>query len=106
MNNNIKEIMSILKSSENKVKIKLLGDSITHGVGGIGFQQSGSPIVKGYARNPDGHCWANTLKNYLESNYNCELTNNACTGTRIEFIIENLNELIRRRYRYHNDRNE
>lgn len=76
------------------LRIKLLGDSITHGVGGTGFCQDGEPIVQNFARNPNGFCWAKLLKEYLESKYNCSVVNNACTGTRIEFIIENFDTLV------------
>ena len=48
------------------LRIKLLGDSITHGVGGTGFCQDGEPIVQNFARNPNGFCWAKLLKEYLE----------------------------------------
>ena len=37
-------------------KIKLLGDSITHGVGGTGYCTNGEVIVDNYARNPNGYC--------------------------------------------------
>ncbi|MBE6929268.1 MAG: SGNH/GDSL hydrolase family protein [Ruminococcaceae bacterium] len=74
--------------------LKLLGDSITHGVGGTGFEQNGEPITPGYARNPDGYCWANQLRDYMAEKYNCTVINNACTGTTIEFILERFNDLV------------
>ena len=76
------------------LKIKLLGDSITHGVGGDGFCQNGAPIVGNFARNPDGFCWAKLIKEYLETKYGCQVTNNACTGTTIEFILKNFDALV------------
>ena len=75
-------------------RIKLLGDSITHGVGGTGFKQNGVRIVEGFARNPDGYCWSNRFKKYLEDNFNCSVVINACTGTKIEFVIANFNTLV------------
>lgn len=86
-------IKDILTKKPN-AKIKLLGDSITHGVGGTGFQQNGEPIVEGFARNPDGYCWAKQFKEFLENNYGCTVTNNACTGTTIQFVIENFDTLV------------
>ena len=77
-----------------EINVKLLGDSITHGVGGTGFAQSGEPIVAGYKRNPDGFCWAKLMKEYLETNRGCHLTNNACTGTNVEFIIKHFDTLV------------
>lgn len=88
------EIFSIVKNGDKKVRIKLLGDSITHGVGGTGFEQDGVPIVPGWARNPKGYCWAKQFKEYMESHYNCEVVNNACTGTTAQFILEHWGELV------------
>ena len=75
-------------------RIKLLGDSITQGVGGSGFAQDGYPFIKGFARNPNGFCWANLFKEYVENKYDCSVVNNAAKGTRIEFIIENFDTLV------------
>ncbi len=86
-------INEIIKQ-DKKITIKLLGDSITHGVGGTGFDQNGKPIVDGFARNPDGYCWAKQFKEYMEKTYNCEVLNNACTGTNIQFVINNFDELV------------
>lgn len=94
MNNDVKKIMSKVILAESTVHIKLLGDSITHGVGGTGFEQNGEPIVKGFFRNKDGYCWAKLFKEYMESQYDCIVTNNACTGTTIEFIIDNFEQLV------------
>ena len=76
------------------MKIKLLGDSITHGVGGTGFCQNGEPIVEGYARNKDGFCWAKMFSEYVWEKYGATVVNNACTGTRIEFVIQNFETLV------------
>lgn len=94
MNQNVSTIFKQLLSSEKTIHIKLLGDSITHGVGGTGFVQDGEPIVANFARNPNGYCWAKLLKDYLESNYDCMVNNNGCTGTRIEFVIEHFDTLV------------
>lgn len=85
---------SILNSPSKPVHMKLLGDSITHGVGGTGFAQNGDPIVDEFARNPEGYCWANMLKAYMEEHYDCIVTNNACTGTNIEFVLVRFDELV------------
>ena len=94
MNTEAAKIFSQVILADKTVRIKLLGDSITHGVGGTGFKQNGAPITEGFARNPDGYCWAKRFKEYMEARYNCTVTNNACTGTRVEFIIEHFNELV------------
>lgn len=80
------KIVNKLALATTTKKIVLLGDSITHGVGGTGFAQDGDLIVTdsnnvSYYRNPNGICWANMLKTYLEAKFNCTVTNNGCTGT-------------------------
>lgn len=94
MNTKAASVFSKIILSDKKTNIKLLGDSITHGVGGTGFVQNGEPIVAGFARNPDGYCWAKQFKERMEKQYNCSVTNNACTGTTIEFIIKHFDTLV------------
>ena len=94
MKNNASELFKALTSSNRHFQIKLLGDSITHGVGGTGFQQNGPSIVSGFARNPDGYCWANLFAEYMQNTYRCEVINHACTGTDIGFIIRNFDTLV------------
>lgn len=94
MNRGIAKIMSKVVLADRTIRIKLLGDSITHGVGGTGFEQNGEPIVEGFARNKDGYCWAKLFKEYMESQFDCTVTNNACTGTTTEFIIDNFQQLV------------
>ncbi|MER2047315.1 MAG: SGNH/GDSL hydrolase family protein [Solibacillus sp.] len=59
-----------------KTKVKLVGDSITAGVGGTGYSLTGPFMFKDY-RNVDRYenistatCWANSLKRFLEAKYN------------------------------------
>jgi len=94
MNKVITCMRSVLDSSTKPVHIKLLGDSITHGVGGTGFAQIGDPVMDGYARNPDGYCWANMFKAYMEEHYDCIVNNNACRGTNIEFVLDHFDKLV------------
>jgi lysophospholipase L1-like esterase len=96
MNIEASRIISKVVLPSKTVKIKLLGDSITHGVGGTGFSQNGEPIVCEFARNPLGYCWANRFRDFIEGSYDCKVTNNACTGTTIEFIIEHFENLVDR----------
>jgi lysophospholipase L1-like esterase len=76
------------------MKIKLLGDSITHGVGGTGFCQNGEHIVNEFSRNPDGFCWAKMFSEYMSEKYGVVVLNNACTGTKIDFVINNFDTLV------------
>ena len=94
MNTSVAKIISKVVLAEKTIHIKLLGDSITHGEGGTGFEQNGQPIVEGFSRNPDGYCWAKKFKEYMESQFDCVVTNNACSGTDIEFIIRHFDQLV------------
>ena len=60
---------AVNKVIEKRGRIKLLGDSITHGVGGTGFMQNGEGIAAGFKRNPDGYCWAGLMSDYLGEKY-------------------------------------
>ncbi len=94
MNKEAAEIFTKYISTGDKFRLKLLGDSITQGCGGTDFLQNGEPFIEGFARNPDGFCWANLLKKHMESRYNCEVVNNGCAGTKIEFILDNYETLV------------
>lgn len=93
MNKPYEVFKNVLSSKEN-IHIKLLGDSITHGLGGVGFEQDGEHIVEGFARNPNGYCWAKLFKEYMKEKYGAEVVNNACTGTDIQFIIKHFDALV------------
>jgi len=88
------EIFSELLGSKKDPKIKLLGDSITHGVGGEGWEQKGEVIVEGWAKSPDSYCWANMFRDYMKEKYGATVVNNGCTGTKVEFIIQHFDTLV------------
>ena len=94
MNTKVMEIMSKVVFAEKTVKIKLLGDSITQGVGGTGYAEDGEIFIDGYAYNDNGYCWANLFKEHMESHYDCSVTNKACSGKAIEFLMENYDTLV------------
>ena len=96
MNSEAKRIFTSLTLPRRTVRIKLLGDSITHGEGGEGFCQNGEHIVGDFYRNPDGYCWAGLFKKYMEEHFDCTVINNACTGTKIQFILEHFDTLVDR----------
>lgn len=83
----------VLREKKNP-KIKLLGDSITHGVGGSGWEQSGAVIVEGWSESPNGYCWANLFRDYMKEKYGATVVNYGCTGTRIEFVMEHFSTLV------------
>ena len=94
MDNKIKGIISKVVLSDKKIKIKLLGDSITHGYAGTGYEQNGEEFIEGFRRNKDGFCWANLFKAHMESRFNCVVNNNGCSGVKIEYLIENFDKLV------------
>ena len=94
MNKDVAKIFSQVVLAEKPLRIKLLGDSITHGVGGTGWAQNGEHIVEDFYRSPDAYCWAKLFKDYMESHYNCTVVNNGCTGTRVEYITKHFDTLV------------
>ena len=51
-------------------------------------------ITGDFRQNPNGYCWANLFRDYMEKTYNCKVINHACTGTKIEFILQNFDTLV------------
>ena len=92
------DIFKKLADKSSQTKITIVGDSIAQGQGGTGFNQNGDDIITvgatTWSRNPDGYCWANIFKDYIEDNYNAVVTNNACTGTNTSFLATNISTLI------------
>ena len=75
-------------------KIKLLGDSITHGVGGSGWNQNGRSIVESWRESPDGYCWANLFRDHMKETYEATVINNGCAGTTVDFVISHFSTLV------------
>lgn len=82
-------------------KIKILGDSITHGFGGTGYTndvEHGKLIMthdtESWYINTDGICWANMLKTYLNEKFGCKVINFGCSGISTGHIIKHINELV------------
>ena len=88
------KLFTFVLGCKKNARIKLLGDSITHGVGGTGWEQKGEVIVEGWAQSPDGHGWANLFRDYVSQKYGATVINKACTGTNVEFIINNFSKLV------------
>ena len=84
-------IMGMLFDGKN---VKIIGDSITQGVGGSGFAQDGDLILdvgdtQWYVNS--GVCWANMLKEYIESKFNCTVKN---YGTKSESYYSMVNTSV------------
>ncbi len=88
------ELLKSVLSTKKNPRIKLLGDSITHGFGGTGFKMNEVPFIGKFGRNDNGYCWANRFKHFLEEKYGCTVVNNGCNGTKIEYVIENFDALV------------
>lgn len=88
------EMMKRALEKSGTVKIKLLGDSITHGACGTGYEQKGEVVVPGWRRNPDGYCWANLFRDHMEKSYDCKVVNDGCSGIHIQFLLEHLDEYV------------
>ena len=100
-NNGIETINSILYPllrNTSTLNIKLIGDSITAGFGGTGYTndaEHGEHIYDNYYVNTNGYCWANLLKQYLESKYNCVVNNWGTSGINSSRMLENISSLIK-----------
>ena len=81
-------------SKRRRSKIKLLGDSITHGVGGSGWEQNGDAIVDEFKESPNSYCWANLFRDYMKDKYGAIVRNKACTGTTVDFVMDNFSTLV------------
>lgn len=68
----LNHIRNSLNNPFVKTQIKLVGDSITHGMGGTGFSPNGNLIGGSSERQNDlnATCWANMLYHYVDENYN------------------------------------
>ena len=80
-------------------KIRLIGDSITAGVGGSGYNATssggGQQIIGNVYQNIAGHCWANSLKDYLETKFSSvTVLNWGYSGATAQFIYQNINKFV------------
>ena len=91
--NNIELLRQRLCSGE-RVNVKLIGDSITQGIGGTGFNDNGEHILDSFYRNDNGYCWANLLRDYVEGHYNATVINNGCAGTTVQYTVYNIDSLV------------
>lgn len=99
LNARMKSILAITNkitsaTSDKKINIKFIGDSITAGVGGTGYNLNGDIIYGTHKINTSGHCFANNIKSYLESKFNCNVKNFGIGGITSQNIVSNLSSLI------------
>ncbi|WP_144561694.1 SGNH/GDSL hydrolase family protein [Bacillus mycoides] len=80
MEDKLTDLLHHIENPFVKTKLKLIGDSITAGVGGTGYSVTGEFMFKDsggadrYANIETATCWANSLKKYLETKYNKEVS--------------------------------
>ena len=97
-NTRFKDVLSISKkiaNSNKQIKVKIIGDSITAGSHGTGYNCDGETIFGNYKVNSSGVCWANKLKSYLEFNYNCSCKNYGVSGLTSAEMVNHLSDLVK-----------
>lgn len=89
------------KIVKNPLNIKLLGDSITAGVGGTGYDASasgGGELICNYAggiySNVRGKCWANSLKAYWEEKFDVSVKNFGWSGIATNSLITYWSQIV------------
>lgn len=77
-------------------KVKIIGDSLTSGVGSDNYVLDGEVIYGTHkAVNANAICWANLLKNHLISKFNCSCKNWGVGATNTTDIVNHLSDLIK-----------
>ena len=95
----IENIFAKIVNSASPVRVKLIGDSITAGMGGTGYDATasgGGQLIYGTVyQNVAGHCWANSLKAYWESKFaNVTVINNGVSGRSSDQPISLWNSIV------------
>ena len=94
MNTQAAKLFSRIILSDKPARIKLLGDSITHGRSGTGFDEDGENFVTNFRRNNYGYCWARLMAEHLGKQYGCQVINNGCCGVNTSFLVEHFDTLV------------
>lgn len=66
--------------------IVLIGDSITDGYGGTGY--NGSASTTEFSTNSAGYCWANAFKKLIETRYGIPVVNKGIWGSYVNYQTE------------------
>ncbi len=94
----ISSIMDKVVYDREPVKIVLIGDSITQGVGSSDYNPAGEVIVKEnpklWRRNTGKKAWSAMLKKRLETDYNAQVTNNGIRGVSTHQILYFWDQLV------------
>lgn len=84
-----KEIRNLICSG---CHIKLLGDSLTIGVGSSDDDRTGALIYPPFYRQKGQHCWASLLQKHV-ARYHCTVDNLGCCGATSKYIMAHLDQL-------------
>lgn len=79
---------------DNTKTVKIIGDSITAGVGGTGYETNGEVIYGEKRVNENGHCWANSLKDYLYNKFGVVAKNYGVSGINSRQLFNNISSLV------------
>lgn len=92
----IKDITSRLILADRTYNIKIIGDSIANGYGGTGYtnNSTGELIYGSNYTNPNGYCWANELKKYLENKFDCVVKNYGVSGVGSDVLLSKMSNVI------------
>jgi len=89
------------KLLKTQPRIKFIGDSITAGYGGTGYddtQAGGGELVVNFGggvySNVSGHCLVNSVKAYWEEKFGCTVKNFGWTGASSSRLIEYWSQLV------------
>lgn len=72
--------------------IVLIGDSITDGYGGTGY--NGSASTTKFSTNTSGYCWANAFKKLVEARYGIPVVNRGIWGSYADYQTEQVQKVI------------
>jgi lysophospholipase L1-like esterase len=97
----LSSILADLIFTTKTKKIKLIGDSITHGMCSSDFAPStaaedflfNAGSFPQY-RNYGVKCWGGMLKTYLESKFDCTVTNNGASGASAQQLVDNWDAIV------------
>ena len=98
----IAEIVLPILTNGTNTHVKMIGDSITMGAQGTGVNDNDpnndliyTTANRSYYENKAGHCWANSLRDYLKTTYNCTAKNYGVTGSTSYAILSNIDSIVR-----------
>lgn len=94
-----KVFADLVQKEKSKKTLKLIGDSITHGMGGTGYAEDGDLIMSDYKDwhvNTKGYCWANLVKRFVQTKFpSIEVINYGCSGINTHDVKNHIKDLVK-----------